>query len=155
MRIAYNELLDISKIKLTDLCDDNEKLMKKCDTFLTIQEVSQVYIATIELEDMVINALGVSSADGKDQFYCLDKTAVGNGFDYYKSYKDRVRELLINGWTNMPEFIFISEDNLDALMKKYSEEYGHKKESIFKHTDTDDNEDDDEISKPYKPFHDI
>ena len=155
MRVHYNEVSNVEGMKLEDFYTTDESLMSKSEAIEVVEEMESVYIRELDTGNGIIDTLVMETSDGEQILTCLDKRVIA------KFHKTNMRELLVNGYTDMSEFLFIDDDELDTLLEKRDNkaESSNANENNGYNMYYDNYDDEDEGFTLYenvtKPFHDI
>lgn len=156
MRVHYNEVSNIAGMKLEDFYTTDESLMSKSEAVEVVEEMTSVYVRELNTGNGFIDTLVMETSDGEQILTCLDKRVIE------KFNKTIMRELLVNGYTDMSEFLFIDDDDLDTLFDRCDADSCNNGESsnATGYNMYYDNYDDEEegftlYENPTKPLHDI
>ena len=155
MRVHYNEVSNIAGMKLEDFYTTDESLMSKSEAIEVVEEMTSVYIRELDTGNGLIDTLVMETSDGEQILNCLDKRVIA------KFNKTLMNELLVNGYTDMTEFLFIDDTELNILLEKRDNkaESSNATENNGYNMYYDNYDDEDEGFTLYenltKPFHDI
>ena len=155
MRVHYNEVSNVEGMKLEDFYTTDESLMSKSEAIEVVEEMTSVYIRELDTGNGFIDTLVMETSDGEQILNCLDKRVIA------KFNKTLMNELLVNGYTDMAEFLFIDDDELNILLEKRDNkaESSNATEDDEYNRYEDNYDDEDEgftlYEKLTKPFHDI